>query len=279
MHPSLVILGAGYTARFLLPLAQRRYSCVLGTSRDPDRHLAHLPADRRIRFDLMQPGTWPNIPTETDLLWCFPAMPLDLVKRFATATSLPGRPLVVLGSTSAYRIVAGSGYPPAWIEETGPIDLTKPRVQGEEFLRVDCGAIVLRVAGIYGPGRDPLDWIKTGRVSPSRKFVNLIHVEDLAALCLLALDQGKTGEVYNVSDGTPRTWKEICETAQRRWKVALAPSKKPDKGGGKRISVEKLSNHFNYRMKYPDLYEGLEGLSRKADRSLSEQRHHRQTHQ
>jgi nucleoside-diphosphate-sugar epimerase len=266
LHPSLVILGAGYTARFLLPLALRRYSYVLATSRYPDRHLGHLPPDRRIRFDLMQPLTWPNIPGATDLLWCFPAMPLDLVKQFAMAASLPRRRLVILGSTSAYGTVAASGYPPAWIDETGLIDLTKQRVQGEEFLRVDCGAIVLRVAGIYGPGRNPLDWIKTGRVSPTRKFVNLIHVEDLAALCLISLDQGKQGEVYNVSDGTPRTWKEICETAQRRWKVALAPIKQPDKNGGKRISISKLSNDFNYTMKYPDLYEGLEGLSREADK-------------
>ncbi|MGQ0666581.1 MAG: hypothetical protein ACT4O4_06070 [Nitrospiraceae bacterium] len=256
MSKSLTILGAGYTARFLLPLAARHYARVLATSRDPDRQLNDLAPARRTRFDLTQRETWQNIPTEADLLWCFPAMPTDLVREFAATLAPQSRRLVVLGSTSSYKVGASTEYPPPWIDETAPMDLTKPRVQSEEFLRTDCGAIVLRVAGIYGPGRNPLDWIRTGRVSPSRKFVNLIHVDDLASVCLAALEQATPGEPYNVSDGTPRTWKEICESAQHRWKVPLKPAV-PDNNKGKRISIAKLSNALNYTMKYPDLYEAL----------------------
>ncbi len=188
-------------------------------------------------------------------------MPHDLVREF-TATLAPlSRRLVVLGSTSAYKIGASIEYPPPWIDETAPVDPAKPRVRSEEFLRSDCGAIVLRVAGIYGPGRNPLDWIRTGRVSPSRKFVNLIHVEDLAAVCLAALEQATAGEPYNVSDGTPRTWKEICVTAQQRWKVPLKPAV-PDNNNnkGKRISIAKLTKDLRYTIRYPDLYEVLEKI-------------------
>ena len=96
----------------------------------------------------------------------------------------------MLGSTSAYDTGGSQEYPPPWIDETAPIDYTKPRVQGEEFLRTECGAIVLRVAGIYGPGRHPYDWITSGRVGLSDKYVNLIHVEDLAAICKAALQCG-----------------------------------------------------------------------------------------
>ena len=91
---------------------------------------------------------------------------------------------MVLGSTSAYDVADSAEYPPPWIDESAPIDCSKARVQGEEFLRETRGAIVLRVAGIYGPGRSPYDWLKTGRVAVSRKYVNLIHVEDLAEACL-----------------------------------------------------------------------------------------------
>jgi len=129
-------------------------------------------------------------------------------------------------------------------------------VQGEEYLRNKLGAIVLRVAGIYGPGRNPLDWIRQGRVSPSRKYVNLIHAEDLAAICLLALEKGKPGEAYNVSDSTPRTWNEIYATAQQRWGVAAA-AKKEELSTGKRISTAKLRSELGYILKYPDLYEAL----------------------
>ena len=101
-------------------------------------------------------------------------------------------------------------------------------------------------------------WIGSGKAasSPSRKYVNLIHVEDLAAICLAAIEKGKPGEAYNVSDGTPRTWNEICATAQQRWGVTAAAAKE-DRSSGKRISNAKLRAELGYTFKHPDLYEAL----------------------
>jgi nucleoside-diphosphate-sugar epimerase len=211
-----------------------------------------------MRFDLEQPSTWLNIPAGANLIWCFPATPLEQVQAFARTLDAPPRRIVVLGSTSAYNAPSQSTeYPPPWIDESAPVNLTKPRVQGEEFLRTNCGAIILRVAGIYGPSRNPIDWIRTGRVSPSRKYVNLIHVEDLATICLAALEHGKPGEAYNVSDGQPHTWNEICLTAQQRWGVATAAVKE-DRSWGKRISNAKLRTELDYRFRHADLYETLD---------------------
>lgn len=256
MHKSLIILGSGYTARFLLPLASRQYAHVFAASRGPEKNLGHVTLDHRVRFDLTQHDTWKNIPTGTDLLWSFPAMPLDLLQKFAATLDLSSRRLVVLGSTSAYEVGGSREYPPPWIDETAPIDLTKPRVLGEEFLRTNCGAIVLRAAGIYGPGRNPIDWIRTGRVSPSRKYVNLIHVEDLAAICLAALEHGKPGEVYNISDGTPRTWKEIYENVSQ-YVISPAPVAGIGQQPGKRISTGKLRESFGPIVRHHDLYAEL----------------------
>ena len=230
---------------------------VHATSRNPLNKLAGIPSEQRLRFDLEQPSTWLNIPAGADLIWCFPATPLEQVQTFARTLNAPPRRIVVLGSTSAYDALGQSTeYPPPWIDESAPINMTKHRVQGEEFLRTNCGAIVLRVAGIYGPGRNPLDWIRQGRVGSSRKFVNLIHAEDLAAICLLALDKGKPGEVYNVSDGQPHTWNETCVTAQQRWAV-IAGTAKEDRSSGKRISNAKLRTELGYTLRHPDLYEAL----------------------
>ena len=237
MHAQLLILGSGYTSRFLMAEACRQGRVVLCTSRDPDRQLKHLPLSQRLMFDLARPDTWTNIPAHADLIWCFPALPLEQVLAFAKMLGAPPRRLVVLGSTSAYQAQSRSAdYPPPWIDESAPIDLNKPRVQGEEYLRKAHGAIILRVAGIYGPERSPLEWIRSSRVTASRKFVNLIHVEDLAASCLLALETGQPGKVYNVSDGTPRTWAEICRVAQARWDVVAHEAAK-DTQAGKRIGV------------------------------------------
>lgn len=276
MHQSVTILGAGYTATFLLPLARHRYAQVLATSRDPDRHLAHLPPTQRLRFDLTQPETWSHIPGETALVWCFPSVPLELVQKFAEAASLSTRRLVVLGSTSAYDAKDSPEYPPPWINETSTIDLTKPRVQGEEWLRTACQAVVLRVAGIYGPGRNPINWIETGRVRPSRKYVNLIHVEDLALACLAALRQAKPGEVYNVSDGTPRTWNEICTRVER-----CGASGEVDQPvqPGKRIANDRLLDLLHLdgvELRHPDVLESLVTLS---DVRSPKEGHDHQAHQ
>lgn len=255
---TVVILGSGYVARFMLSLT-RFYRLVLHTSRDPDHHLRWVPEQQRLRFDLNEPDTWRDVPSDADVLWCFPAAPLGAVQQFASRINARSRRLVVLGSTSAYDVGGVEEYPPPWIDETAPIDLKKPRVQGEEFLRRECGAIVLRVAGIYGPGRHPYDWIKTGRVTVSDKYVNLIHAEDLAAICEAALACGTSGAIYNVSDGIPRTWSEIGRglgDQSQQWRGERQAS-------GKRINTAKLRSLLHEArtsLRHPDLFRSLENL-------------------
>jgi len=253
----LVVLGSGYTGRVLHKAGTSQGWDVHATSRNPLNNLSGIASEQCLKFDLEQPSTWLNIPVGADLIWCFPAAPLEQVQAFARTLNAPPRRIVVLGSTSAYEASDHSAvYPPSWIDESAPVNLTKSRVKGEEFLRTNCGAIILRVAGIYGPGRNPLDWIKSGRVGSSRRYVNLIHVEDLTAICLLALDKGKPGESYNVSDGTPRTWNDICETAQQRWGVTAAAVKE-DRASRNRLSNAKLRTELGYSLRHPDLYEAL----------------------
>jgi nucleoside-diphosphate-sugar epimerase len=256
-RPPLVILGCGYVGRFLFSRASAQGKSVLATHRGTHRYTPDHPASAHRLFDLARPETWDQIPQGADLIWCFPAVPIGLVQQFAARLRASTCRLVVLGSTSAYDLPNSAGdYPPPWIDESSPLDLTKPRVQGEEYLRKELGAIMLRVAGIYGPGRNPLDWIRTGRVGPSRKFVNLIHVEDLADVCLMALDHGKPGEAYNVSDGTPRTWDEICRFVQQHCGINPSTSNARMESG-KRISNGQLSRVLGVTMLHPDLYAEL----------------------
>lgn len=254
----LAVLGSGYTGRVLHRTGTLQGWTVHATSRNPLTNLTDIPSEQRLRFDLEQPSTWMNIPVGANLIWCFPATPLKQVQAFVRTLAAPPRRIVVLGSTSAYDTSSESTeYPPPWIDESAPLNQTKPRVQGEEYLREHHGAIVLRVAGIYGPKRNPLDWIRRGRVEMSQKYVNLVHVEDLAAICLLAVDNGKPSEAYNVTDGTPRTWNEIGVTAQQRWSVTGTATKE-SRTSGKRISNTKLRSELDYRFRYSDLYEALD---------------------
>jgi nucleoside-diphosphate-sugar epimerase len=104
-----------------------------------------------------------------------------------------------------------------------------------------------------------LDWIRRHRVRASPRYVNLIHVEDLAAICLELCERGRPGEVYNVSDGIPRTWDAICRMAQEDW--AIEPLDDPaDRDAGKLIDTAKLRRSIPYVLRYPDLHAALRML-------------------
>lgn len=262
-HP-LVILGSGYTGRWLYQLAGQLSLPVHASSRRPDHHLTTVAPQARLHFDLADPATWSSLPADADLIWSFPAVPIEQVRAFARHYCGRSRRLVVLGSTSAYDRPGAVAEPlPPWIDETHPVNIDLPRVQGEEYLREHYGAIILRVAGIYGPDRNPVDWIRQGRVGPTNKFVNLIHVEDLAQICLLALQVGHAGETYNVSDGQPRRWIDICAEVSRRWGI-LSPRQSSAKEPGKRILNRKLIDHLAPTFHHPNLYEALQALQAAA---------------
>jgi nucleoside-diphosphate-sugar epimerase len=252
-HP-LVILGAGYTGQFLFPLARAQGWDTLATSRAPATHLRPIPSSHRIEFDLLRRETWSNIPEHSHLIWCFPAIPQDAVTHFLENRLAAGGRLILLGSTSAYR-----SDPDKLVHEGTPPRLSLPRVKSEEYLRSRHGAIILRLAGLYGPGRHVLDWIRKGKVKHTDRYVNLIHIEDVASVCLTALEKGKDGEVYIVSDGIPRRWSEIFRTAHERWGMILpAPSEAKD--SGKRLSIDKIRRELKYRFRFPDLYQALDDI-------------------
>jgi len=87
----------------------------------------------------------------------------------------------------------------------------KRRLDSENVFR-DYGAthgvpvIILRVSGIYGPGRLPLTQIHQGqpllRLEESGPS-NRIHADDLAQICVSAAEKAEDGEIFNVSDGQP----------------------------------------------------------------------------
>lgn len=256
----IVILGAGYTGRWLYQAATARGLRVQATSRTPHRNLSTLPEADRLPFDLSLTATWSGIPSDCAIIWCFPPQPFELVREFAAARGLATQRLVVFGSTSAYVRPPSDGSSGApLVDETTPLDLLQPRVRAEEYLRTECGAIILRVAGIYGPGRNPLNWIRQRRVGISKRYVNLIHVEDLAAIALELCERGAAGESYSVSDGMPRMWKDICRMAEDHWNVTPVVSERRD-DPGKRVSTAKLRRTLASPLIHPDLYQALASL-------------------
>jgi len=250
----LVILGAGYTGKFLYPLAKAQGWQTYATSRNLSNHLTHVEKEDRLYFDLAQRESWNEIPPTAHLIWCFPAIPQEAAGHFLNTLPEGRGRLLVLGSTSAY----GAGQP-ALVDEQTPVDYSLPRVQSEEYVRQEYGAVVLRLAGLYGLGRHVLDWMRKGKVSNTNKYVNLIHIEDVAAICLAALEHAPDGDSFVVSDGIPRQWSEIFSVASTRWGMNCPPLTQPQ-NLGKRLNSEKLHTALQYTFRHPNLYEALDAI-------------------
>ena len=125
--------------------------------------------------------------------------------------------VIYLSSISVYGQTGGE-----WVDESFPCqpDRDNGRVclEAEQVLASLLGerATILRLAGIYGPGRllariaalrdnDPLAGNPTG-------FLNLIHVDDVVRAILACEQRGQPGTIYLVNDDHPVTRREYFET-------------------------------------------------------------------
>jgi nucleoside-diphosphate-sugar epimerase len=89
----------------------------------------------------------------------------------------------------------------------------KRRLHGEELFSAwgkerGVPVVILRVSGIYAQDRLPFMQLESGQPVLREEEAlptNRIHADDLAAVCLAALERGRDGAIFNVSDGSPST--------------------------------------------------------------------------
>ena len=117
-------------------------------------------------------------------------------------------------------------------------------------------AVVLRLGGIYGPGRSLLD-AQRRTASTSEKPVNRIHVDDIAGALIALADRNIKSETYYVVDDDPAPRSAVSAFADEL--IGPAPAKgaaKPSRGtGSKRCRNEKLREV--YELLAPTYREGL----------------------
>jgi nucleoside-diphosphate-sugar epimerase len=128
-------------------------------------------------------------------------------------------------------------------------------------------AVILRVAGIYGPDRG--HWFKQFLKNEARiegdgsRFLNMIHRDDLIGCIIAALKSGRMGEIYNAVDDEP-----VSQTNFFHWLAATVgkypPSSVPEnpvenrKRGvtNKRVLNRRLKMELGCQFKYPNFRKG-----------------------
>jgi nucleoside-diphosphate-sugar epimerase len=201
------------------------------------------------------------------------------MRDFLAALAAAGKPsrIVYLSTSGVYGDQGGRLVD----EETPPApqaNRARRRLDAEESLRAwgrtqGVPVVVLRVGGIYGPGRLPLDRLRQRlpvlRPEESQPS-NRIHAEDLAAVCVAAAERGGADRVYNVSDGQDATMTEYFFTVADRCglprpptvtleeaKRVLTPTMVSYLVESRRLDTRRMREELGVTLHYPDLASGL----------------------
>lgn len=171
-----------------------------------------------------------------------------------------------LSSTGVYGDARG-----AWVDESAPIRGRRPDRNAADAawaaLRGDMR--VLRLPGIYGPGRSILDRIAEGRAHridlPDQVF-SRIHVDDIAG-GVMASFKGPAG-IYNLADDEPCHQNRLVEWGAAMLGAPLPPLQSLDQAGlspaahafyaeNRRVANGKAKRLLGWVPRYPTYREGL----------------------
>jgi nucleoside-diphosphate-sugar epimerase len=184
----------------------------------------------------------------------------------------PPERIICISSTGVYGAAGGD-----WVDENSPCDPQraggKASLTAENLLRESKygeQAMILRLAGIYGPGRIPRrhDLLAGKPIdAPQTGWLNLIHVED-AAQIVFALQNHRGPITLNISDGHPcergdyyRELARLLSAPAPTFAQPSADSPAASRAGvSRRISNARLQSLLGYQFRYPNYTAGLHAI-------------------
>ena len=214
-----IVLGCGYTGERLAVRLLAEGHAVTATR----RRAFELPGARTVVVDLADRATLEALPTGDAIVVCLapPGDDVDGEVRSLLRATRTARRLVYVSSTGVYGPAYG-----AWVDERWPSQpITASghaRVRAEAALASNPGpavatvvgsTVVLRPAGIYGPGRGIAERLRAGTyrvIGDGTAHVSRIHVDDLVEAIVLAGASTVTGAI-NVADDAPDPIGEVAD--------------------------------------------------------------------
>ncbi len=281
---NLFAFGLGYCARHFIARSGSSFDAIAGTVRAPTKaeELAGenietfvfgperedaATAERVAAADVILVSVPPGISADPVLAW------------FGRRIASLRRPqtIVYLSTIGVYGDARGE-----WVDEkTVPAPSSAralARLQVEKSWAAigkesDKKVFILRLAGIYGPGRNVLVNLKAGtakRVVKRGQVFNRIHVEDISRAIDAAGASSEPGDVFNVSDDAPAPPQDIVTYAAMLMGIAPPPEQDVETAGltplarsfyaeNKRASNRKLKDELGVKLAFPTYRVGLEG--------------------
>jgi nucleoside-diphosphate-sugar epimerase len=282
---AVLIVGCGDVGRrvaSLLQSAGRSLTCIVRRNESLNTLLA-AGFDARCT-DLDLPGSIASLASGFAEIYYFVPPPsggeFDLrMSAFLQGlhSEAPPRRIVYISTSAVYGDCGG-----AWITEEQPLHPTtargRRRLDAENQLmawcrETGCEWILLRVPGIYGPGKLPLKRLRQGLPvlrEADAPYTNRIHVDDLAAICVAAMSSCHRNTVYNVSDGHPSNMTDYFfrvadaaglprppEVSREEAQHVLSSGMLSFLNDSRRMDNTRLLEELKISLQYPELDTGL----------------------
>ncbi len=228
---NILVLGAnGYTGLHLVKALLERGHAVRGLVRDVERGIAleKLGMDLRVG-DVRDEASLRNVADDCEIIF-------NVVASCRIEPS-EAKAILLEGARSIFRNVDRAvlkkyiwcsnvsvyGYPKMKerVTETSALKpayaLGKITVDAEKLASESLPAIAVRVASVYGKGRDFILGLKENRLrllNGGENWQSRIHVEDLVQVLIAAMERANAGSVYLAADDLPviqrKFFEEIC---------------------------------------------------------------------
>ena len=281
---NLFVFGLGYSAQHFIHHYADAFAHIGGTVRDTAKPRPLVGGAEVLRFspEHVSPEIDARVAVaDVILVSVAPGTSVDpVLARFGRriAGTRRRQRILYLSTIGVYGDHGG-----AWVDEEVPptptSERSKVRVQAEKAwatLGKDPAKTVhvLRLSGIYGPGRNALVNLAAGRahryVKPGQVF-NRIHAEDIARACAALVGHEGPGDVWNVTDDEPAPPQDVVVYAAATMGVEpppaqdfataeLSPMARTFYGENKRCSNAKMKARAGWEMAYPTYREGIAAL-------------------
>jgi nucleoside-diphosphate-sugar epimerase len=275
----LFVFGLGYSAQRYIDQHARSLASIVGTARSAGKTQgSDIGSTQTLLFssDHVDADIGSHLADADLLLVSIPpdAQGDPVLRAFAPQIAASRvRRIVYLSSVGVYGDHQGG-----WIDETATV-----HGEGRRQYRIDAEAAwrdvagdrttILRLAGIYGPGRNALVNLKAGTarriVKPDQVF-NRIHVDDIARVIDAAFCHPQTG-TWNVCDDEPAPPQDVVSFAATLMGITpppeqdfataeMSPIARSFYATNNRISNARLKQELSINLMFPTYREGLTSL-------------------
>ncbi|HUL59057.1 MAG TPA: NAD-dependent epimerase/dehydratase family protein [Anaeromyxobacteraceae bacterium] len=277
MH--VLVAGCGWLGTALARVLVARGDRVTGIRRDAGRAAALAPVGvEPLALDLSRSGAAARLPPKLDCIVACQSSAADSPEAYRSAYVDANRTLIEAASRAAVRAFVYTGStgvfgqsdgrdvdeetPPAPASASGEVLAEAERLVLEAS-RGGLPACVVRLSGLYGPGRSGIvDRVRSGRLAlgpGDGAWMNFCQLDDAVSFVLAALSSGTPGTVYHGSDANPAHRRDVVRWIAAR--LGIPPHAAGAAAGGaqpnRRVLSARSRAALGVTLAYPSFREGL----------------------